>query len=628
MVVLCVIQRLAVSLCKLASAAVGLLQLTVAVLKSLYARIDTVVGAVHDARVTLIVVLDLPDRHDLHRYHCVAIEQPLMPMLEQSAKRSRLSRQAVTGLAVMVIPLAVAWHHTFAEMWLRWFPAWRADGMTLYERLTQGDSYYSHGPLVLLGSLWLTIRAYKRDGLPILRTRASTIFAWSVVIAFLLLHLLSLYARITFISGFALIGMLAGLLLWWGGRPLAKVYWVPVVLLVFMVPLPLNLVADLNYELKTRAAEAAVWVTNDLFGIPAVLDGSYIHLEPGDDNQLKSLLIDNVCSGLRSLIALTWFASMFSLVSRVGGAWRCLMLAMALPVAVACNILRITFMTIVDHYFGVGGDQANRLVGFHALSGLLMFCMAMGVLFSFERLILSRSAPTGNESPPPSRSPSLARTVPLGIRPSLLGLLAVGAFASVVLSRPAEGRSFPVHANVASAALPQEFGIGNGVFVGRDVPSHRMTSVVLETDDYACRRYIDPRSRRTVEILVIYSDRNRKAFHPPNACLSGSGEFIRHQQTHPLRLPGIGDLVLQEVVSQRGSRMTLYLYVYKCGRRYTSSFVTQQAAIFLNGLTTRKPDGALIRIGVSVVRHDVAGARRLALAAAEAIIPYIDERLP
>ena len=215
------------------------------------------------------------------------------------------------GLMITAGLLAIAGSSTFAEMWLRWFPAWHAKGAGLLERFTAGDSYYTHAPLVPVISIVMAVYIYRRVAAPVRRARWSALLGWQMLTVFLLAHLTSVYARVTFVSGFALVGALGGLVLLWGGRPLARAYWVPVALLVFMVPLPMDWIADLNLALKTLAGRAAMWLTVELLGVPAVMDGSYVYLLPDANGTPKVLVIENVCSGLRNLISLIWFASLF-----------------------------------------------------------------------------------------------------------------------------------------------------------------------------------------------------------------------------------------------------------------------------------------------------------------------------
>src|SRR5262249_43448160 len=138
---------------------------------------------------------------------------------------------------------------------------------------------------------------YKRVGVPTQRTSSTNIVGWGVLAGSLLYHLLSVFARVSFVSGFALIGALLGLLLIWGGWPLLRAYALPVIFLVFMVPLPEVWIAGLNFKLKILAGHGALWVTRNIFGVPAVIDGSYLFLSPDPvTGEAKTLIVENVCS--------------------------------------------------------------------------------------------------------------------------------------------------------------------------------------------------------------------------------------------------------------------------------------------------------------------------------------------
>ena len=71
-------------------------------------------------------------------------------------------------------------------------------------------------------------------------------------------HLVSALARIDSGSAFTLLPVLVGLVLVLAGREVLGHAAFPIAFLVFMIPLPMQLIADLNLELKmvaTRAAE-------------------------------------------------------------------------------------------------------------------------------------------------------------------------------------------------------------------------------------------------------------------------------------------------------------------------------------------------------------------------------------
>ena len=68
------------------------------------------------------------------------------------------------GLIVAASLIALAWYGTFSRVWMQWFPAWWRRDTPLLERLTGGDSYYTHGPLVPVVAVAIAIYIYTRIG--------------------------------------------------------------------------------------------------------------------------------------------------------------------------------------------------------------------------------------------------------------------------------------------------------------------------------------------------------------------------------------------------------------------------------------------------------------------------------
>ncbi len=520
------------------------------------------------------------------------------------------------SVLLVVVFLLLGWFQTFTEMWTRWFPAWRTNSLSLFSRFTEGDSYYTHGPIVLLISLVLAGITYKRHGLPISKSRGSAAVGGLLLGGGLVLHLLSVYARVTFISGFALIGVLFGLLLLAGGGRLAKTYWAAGALLVFMVPLPMSWIAELNFSLKMFTGRAALWLTNELFFVPAVLDGSYVFLTSGPQGQARVLVLENICSGLKTLIALVWFTALFAAVCRVSRPWKILFLAAALPLAVGCNIVRITALNLAAHYFGVSFAKTGSW--FHTFSGVLIFLLATIILMSMEKLILRYRS----SGPIAAERVSFPKA-PLRFSYSVLLVLGLGAGLSIFWS---QSKVIPSRGNLARGSVPASFTLNNIPFSSRDLSLDTATINTLETRDYLFRRYTGLSERETVDLLIVFSPDNRKGTHPPEVCLEGNGLTIVHRRLQPL--PNAVGVPMRELVSRYRADMKYHLYVYKCGDRFTPDFLVQQAGILLNGLTRRDSSGALIRLTVPVAGHDVDAARQLALSAARTLLPSIRRGLP
>jgi hypothetical protein len=94
----------------------------------------------------------------------------------------------------------------------------------VYARIVGGESYYTHGPLVPLVSLLIAYLLIRRTRMPVRPSRT----AGAVVLGLsLLLHLAACLARAKFVSGFAFIGVLAGLVLFCRARPALRRLWFP-----------------------------------------------------------------------------------------------------------------------------------------------------------------------------------------------------------------------------------------------------------------------------------------------------------------------------------------------------------------------------------------------------------------
>ena len=545
--------------------------------------------------------------------------------------QDRAEAQAVPGatkwgLWLTAGLMAAGWWLTFYEMWHRWFPAWHSKVMTLSDRLTEGDSYYTHGPLVPLTSLGIAWYIYKRVGLPVERTRGSTAAGWFALGVFLFFHLISVYARVTFVSGFAFVGVIGALVLLWGGWPLLKAYGLPVAFLAFMVPLPEVWIGDLNFRLKFIAGGASVWLLERVFRIPAVIDGSFVFL-PGD----KTLVVENVCGGLRSLISLVWFASLFAMVCRVKGCWRYFMLAMAVPVAIACNVVRITSLNLVAHNFTVA--DAGPGSAFHDLSGLLVFAVALGILFGLERVIILANNQLGRQWVDDRllgflekiRDSVTGHHHRLGPVRSGVAVMGVATGLSLWWTLQPVGVDIPEEID---AVVPKTFTVDGDTFYGQDHDLDEKTLIILEWPDYLYRQYRCDRTGERIDLLLVFSANNRKGTHPPEVCIEGGGDRIIEKEVRRVDIPRVGEISMRELLTQRTDYLSYFLYAYKSGDHYTHSFFGQQFWIFVNGLTARNTAGALIRFSSPAPRGKTQHTRDLVTAAAQQLMPEIDERLP
>ncbi|MBF0532566.1 MAG: exosortase/archaeosortase family protein [Candidatus Omnitrophica bacterium] len=246
---------------------------------------------------------------------------------------------------------------TFIWMWDRWFAH---------------DSYYSHGilvPFVTLFLIWM-----KREELG--RTD-KTCSAWglNLIVFGILAHLFSSLFRIYFSSGFSLLLVLAGLILHFYGAKIFRIILFPVVFLVFMVPLPLVTITTISFKLKLIAAQLATLSLNHL-GVPAVRQGSMIYMRDA------YVVVEDVCSGLRSLISLTALSSVFAYLMK-GNWWkRGMIFLSAVPIAIITNVARIMTLSLISEIWG--SQYATGLI--HDMTGFMVFALAFILLWFVVQL--------------------------------------------------------------------------------------------------------------------------------------------------------------------------------------------------------------------------------------------------
>ena len=257
---------------------------------------------------------------------------------------------------IAVTVLLLAWVYAPAIWWM-------------VDRWGAKDSYYGHGPLIpLVSGLLLWWRRKELAALP----AASSGWGWLWVTLGVVLQALSALSRIYFVSALSFFPLLVGLILLWGGKPLWKEIWFPVLFLLFMVPLPLEVVAQMAFWLKLIAANLSAKLLAS-FGFPIIQNGSTLYLPH------VTVMVEDVCSGLRSLISLVALGVLCAYTMRSTRVRRLLLLAATVPIAISANIFRITVLCFVGELYGT--QMVTGL--FHDTMGYVAFGIAFLLFQAF-----------------------------------------------------------------------------------------------------------------------------------------------------------------------------------------------------------------------------------------------------
>ncbi len=154
------------------------------------------------------------------------------------------------------------------------------------------------------------------------------------------------------------------------GRALLKAAFFPYVLFVFCMPLG-GLTESITVPLRVLVTEIAVWCGANALNVDVINDGSRIIHQEGQ----YQFNVAPACSGIRSLTALLILTTIVAFVSMPAWWRRLTLIAAAIPVAIAGNVLRITAVIIAAEAFG---QNAGTMVHDHAWIltwGLALACM-------------------------------------------------------------------------------------------------------------------------------------------------------------------------------------------------------------------------------------------------------------
>lgn len=170
-------------------------------------------------------------------------------------------------------------------------------------------------------------------------------------------------------DGLSLIPCVAGLVLLSGGLPLLKVVYPAVLFLSFMVPLPFRIESVLAAPLQSVATLASTFGLQ-VFGYPAISEGNVILIHE------HTIGVAEACSGLRMLVVFFAVSTAAAICVRKPLWEKTLVVLSALPIAIACNVIRIVATGVL---FEVAGKEMAKLV-FHDLAGWLMMLLAVALL--------------------------------------------------------------------------------------------------------------------------------------------------------------------------------------------------------------------------------------------------------
>jgi len=454
------------------------------------------------------------------------------------------------------------------------------------ERLWSTREEYSHAyliPVISAFLLWQNKNEFMREEFS---------GSWSgliVCVIGLAVFVMGDLGTLYVLQHYSLIVVLGGLALSLTGWRGVRLWWAPLLLLLFMVPLPPFLHNNLSGKLQLISSDLGVAVIR-VCRISVFREGNVIDL--GN----YKLQVVEACDGLRYLFPLMSFGFLAAYFF-VAPVWQRLVVFLStIPVTVLMNSFRIGVIGVLVEYWGI--QQAEGFL--HYFEGWIIFMACVGILVA-EMWALTRLTRPGvafrevfgiylPTSTAPTGAPAPRQKLPRAFLASFPLLLGV-AIASQVMGERAEA----IPARKDSADFPNQLGD----WAGRRDSLDEVYLKALELTDYAIIDFRRPEGE-WVNFYVAYyaSQRSGKAAHSPRACIPGGGWEIRGLSER--RLDGLSaagePLEVNRVQIQKGdSRQLVYYWFQQRGRVITSEYLVKWY-LFWDSLTRNRSDGALVRL--------------------------------
>jgi len=456
--------------------------------------------------------------------------------------------------------------------------------LELVRRWTTQEEY-SHGFFIPVVAVWL------------LWTRRDALFAsigrpaWAGLVLILLamfMHITGELSAIFVFSQLAFVVALLGITLGVGGFSLLRVAFVPIIFLIFAIPLPYFIDANLSLQLQLLSSQLGVFFIK-LFQIPVYLEGNVIDL-----GTFKLQVVD-ACSGLRYLYPLLSLTFLAAYLFHAPIWQRALVLFSSIPITIAMNGFRIGMVGVtVDRW---GPQTAEGVL--HFFEGWIIF-VACGILLAAEIYLLARISGRGffEAVHVPEVAPKLAsprsESGSTGRRPLIacLLLLCTAGLTSFLITNRSE--TTPERSRFVT------FPTTLGEWQGHTSLLDPQVEHGLALEDYILADY-SKADDRAVNLYVAYyaSQRKGESPHSPLVCIPGDGWSITRLEQTSYGNPGREQPLNRAIIERNGSKQIVYYWYDERGRKIASEYWSKWY-LLLDAITKNRSDGALVRLITTV----------------------------
>jgi exosortase D (VPLPA-CTERM-specific) len=445
---------------------------------------------------------------------------------------------------------------------------------------------YSHGymiPAIALFLIW-----QQKDKLELISFGGSWAGIFLIVLG-LFLYVAGSLGAVMDVVAYGFVFVIFGIFLSFTGIRAFKLLVMPLVLLLFMIPLPAFLYGGLSSELQLISSQIGVFIIR-LFDISVYLEGNVIDLG------VYKLQVVEACSGLRYLFPLMTLGYIAAYFFKVELWKRILVFLSAIPITVLMNSLRIGLIGVTVEYWGI--EMADGVL--HDFEGWVVFmgCIAFLILEMFilvkigkEKRSLMQVFGVELPMPTPESAKVNIRVIP---KPVMVSFILLVITSLLVIAMP--DRKDVIPKRKMFAEFPMVFEGSQG----KSITMEQIYVDVLRFDDYIMADYMVKNQSASVNVYMAYYDiqRSTKVPHSPKRCIPGGGWKISSLTDHRVdgvNISGVPLNVNRLVIQREEEKQLVYYWFQQRGRVITSEYFVKWY-LLLDSIGIHRTDGALMRL--------------------------------
>ena len=492
------------------------------------------------------------------------------------------------------------------------------DGLSYLLVTWNKQEEYSYGyliPFVVTFLIW-----QKKDQLQRIPFNGSWIGV-GIVSFGLILYVAGNLATLFIIVQYSFLIVFFGVVLSLVGWQVFRMIWIPLLILVFMIPLPNFILQNLSAHLQLISSQIGVAVIK-AFGISVLLEGNVIDLGS------YKLQVVEACSGLRYLFPLMTFGFITAYFYKAAFWKRAFIFLSSIPITVLMNSFRIGVIGITVEYWG-----RTMAEGFlHDFEGWVVFMACTGILFIEMWLLtkVGKNKSTLKEAfaidlpvSSPKGIPAQTRPVP---KPFIAGIVLLTVVTVISILVPQREEIQPARKEFTS------FPLALNEWKGKEERLDKIYVDTLKFEDYVLTDYKNT-NNKTVNFYVAYygSQRKGESAHSPRSCIPGGGwkiEDLSRYEVKGVDVNGKPLHVNRTVIALGDSKQLVYYWFQQRGRVITNEYLVKWY-LFWDALTRNRTDGALVRItGYVEPGEDIKEVDALLGNFIKTVNPYLSDYIP